>query len=107
MEYKINEQEYGLINTVLRQVLNLCQTVSYPAVFTHFDQDGKEVKRPKDEDIALGKVMKVMDEFKTFKEDNLQVTYDGSKITKEMLLLGELLADLRVRDIEVNIEKES
>jgi len=104
-KFEITSSEFMLFKMALEQGLRLTEVVTYPQVFEYVDQEGKVVKSPSEEDLITGKVNKVPNTEKTFSDENLTVTYNADKITKEMLMAQELLMDLHFRNIESGVAK--
>lgn len=104
-KFELTSSEFMLFKVALEQGLRLTEVVTYPQVFEYVDQEGNVVKNPSEEDLITGKVNKAPNTQKTFSDENLNITYDANKITKEMLMAQELLMEIHFRNIESGVAK--
>jgi vacuolar-type H+-ATPase subunit H len=86
--YQITEADLNLLKAAVNQAINLCQRAEYPAVFEYLDKDNKITTKAKD------KVKRVINQDRTFSQENLTLSYDASKITLEILSAREFLETL-------------
>jgi len=104
--FEISAMEYNLLRVALEQGLEATQSVDYPEVFQFIDTaTSKKATKYTDEDLALGRVVRVTDKEATFSQGNAQVSYNGLKLKAEMLHAQELLMDIHVRNMESGIAK--
>lgn len=83
----IKTSEYLLLKTAFQQAVDLTRNITYPSVYK--EEDGN----------------RFFDTEATFADSNMVISYDGKKLTKEMLMSQELIVDLHFRNIETGVAK--
>lgn len=107
LSLKLTPQEFISLRNAIGQSINLCEIKSLPEVRIYISaKTGEPVKKVSKDQISKGEVIEVTDPTKTFDIDNLKISYDGNKITLDMLSSNALLERAFKEHIDQGLAKE-
>ena len=105
-KFEISSGEFQMLRLALEKGLQNGTKLEAQEVIVYLDaQTGEKVENPSREDIEMGKITLVTDKQATFAPENIKFSYDMTKISREMLLAQEILADIHLRNVESGVAK--
>lgn len=104
----ISGREFLLVRQAIEDAINNATTHRFDEVIKYVNVETGEDYTPQENDdlkllTALNKVRPVTDIRATVNSDNLTISFDPNKLTKEILQANELLLSIHLRNIENNV----
>ncbi len=104
---EIKAEDFIAIRTAIGQAIDLGTTKTLPEKQSYVSvRTGEVVKKPAKGQVEKGEVVLVQDMNATFDQSNLQISYDATKVTVQMLHSNMVLETLFKQHVEQGIAKE-
>lgn len=104
---KLTPQEFIAMRNAIGQAINQCEVKTLPEVRIYVStKTGEPIKKVSKGQIEKGEVVQVTDPNQTFALDNLKISYDATKITRDMLDSNALLERIFKQHVDEGLAKE-
>lgn len=107
LNLEVTPQQFIALRNAIGQAISLTEIKTLPEVRTYVStKTGEPIKRVSKDQIKKGEVVEVTDPTATFDAGNLQISYDATKITIDMLGSNALLEGFFKQHIEEGLATE-